>query len=208
MAVVLGEGWHERAGLPHAEVNALADVAAHGRNPRGATMYVTLEPCNHTGRTPPCVDAVIAARDRARRRGDRGSESGRGERRRAAARRRRHRGHRSSRRRGARAEHRLRFANDARPPVGADEGSVKPRRQDRARGRRIEMDHRRGRSCRWPPLARTRMRDPHRPRHRPSRRSAAHRAGDRNVASAAPHRHRPPRGDSPRARAYSPTTTC
>ena len=59
--VVLGEGWHERAGLPHAEVNALADVAAHGRNPRGATMYVTLEPCNHTGRTPPCADAVIAA---------------------------------------------------------------------------------------------------------------------------------------------------
>jgi len=59
--VVLGEGWHERAGLPHAEVNALADVAARGRNPRGATMYVTLEPCNHTGRTPPCVDAVIAA---------------------------------------------------------------------------------------------------------------------------------------------------
>jgi diaminohydroxyphosphoribosylaminopyrimidine deaminase/5-amino-6-(5-phosphoribosylamino)uracil reductase len=57
----LGEGWHELAGLPHAEANALADVAARGRNPRGATMYVTLEPCNHTGRTPPCVDAVIAA---------------------------------------------------------------------------------------------------------------------------------------------------
>ena len=57
--VVVGEGWHERAGSPHAEVNALADVAAHGRSARGATMYVTLEPCNHTGRTPPCVDAVI-----------------------------------------------------------------------------------------------------------------------------------------------------
>src|SRR5512132_3142238 len=57
----LGEGWHERAGLPHAEANALADVATHGRNARGATMYVTLEPCNHTGRTPPCVDAVIAS---------------------------------------------------------------------------------------------------------------------------------------------------
>src|SRR6185295_17796366 len=59
--VVVGEGWHQRAGSPHAEVNALADVAAHGRSARGATMYVTLEPCNHTGRTPPCVDAVIGS---------------------------------------------------------------------------------------------------------------------------------------------------
>jgi diaminohydroxyphosphoribosylaminopyrimidine deaminase/5-amino-6-(5-phosphoribosylamino)uracil reductase len=58
---VIGEGWHERAGLAHAEVNALADARARGRDPRGATMYVTLEPCNHTGRTPPCTDAVIAA---------------------------------------------------------------------------------------------------------------------------------------------------
>jgi diaminohydroxyphosphoribosylaminopyrimidine deaminase/5-amino-6-(5-phosphoribosylamino)uracil reductase len=58
---VIGEGWHERAGSPHAEVNALADAGRRGRDPRGATMYVTLEPCNHTGRTPPCVVAVIAA---------------------------------------------------------------------------------------------------------------------------------------------------
>jgi diaminohydroxyphosphoribosylaminopyrimidine deaminase/5-amino-6-(5-phosphoribosylamino)uracil reductase len=58
---VIGEGWHERAGGPHAEVAALADVAARGRDARGATMYVTLEPCNHTGRTPPCTGAVIAA---------------------------------------------------------------------------------------------------------------------------------------------------
>ena len=100
--------------------------------------------------------------DRARRRGDGGSESGRGKRRRATARRRPHRGHRSPRRGGARAEHRFRVANDARPPVGADEGSGEPRRQNRARGRRIEMDHRRGSACRWPPLARTRLRDPHR----------------------------------------------
>lgn len=59
--VTIGEGWHERAGLAHAEVNALADVAARGADPRGATLYVTLEPCNHTGRTPPCTEAVIAA---------------------------------------------------------------------------------------------------------------------------------------------------
>jgi diaminohydroxyphosphoribosylaminopyrimidine deaminase/5-amino-6-(5-phosphoribosylamino)uracil reductase len=58
---VLGEGWHERAGGPHAEVAALADARARGHDPRGATAYVTLEPCNHTGRTPPCTDAVIAA---------------------------------------------------------------------------------------------------------------------------------------------------
>jgi diaminohydroxyphosphoribosylaminopyrimidine deaminase/5-amino-6-(5-phosphoribosylamino)uracil reductase len=58
---VIGEGWHERAGAPHAEANALADAKARGHDPRGATLYVTLEPCNHTGRTPPCAEAVIAA---------------------------------------------------------------------------------------------------------------------------------------------------
>jgi diaminohydroxyphosphoribosylaminopyrimidine deaminase / 5-amino-6-(5-phosphoribosylamino)uracil reductase len=57
-ARILGEGWHERAGEAHAEVRALR--AASG-DVRGATAYVTLEPCSHTGRTPPCVDALIAA---------------------------------------------------------------------------------------------------------------------------------------------------
>jgi diaminohydroxyphosphoribosylaminopyrimidine deaminase / 5-amino-6-(5-phosphoribosylamino)uracil reductase len=56
--VVVGEGWHERAGGPHAEVNALA---AAGDLARGATAYVTLEPCNHTGRTGPCAQALIDA---------------------------------------------------------------------------------------------------------------------------------------------------
>jgi diaminohydroxyphosphoribosylaminopyrimidine deaminase / 5-amino-6-(5-phosphoribosylamino)uracil reductase len=55
---VVGEGWHERAGGPHAEVAALT---AAGEAARGATLYVTLEPCAHSGRTPPCVDAILAA---------------------------------------------------------------------------------------------------------------------------------------------------
>src|SRR5204862_3351626 len=54
----VGEGWHQRYGQAHAEVNALA---AAGEAARGATLYVTLEPCCHFGKTPPCTDAVIRA---------------------------------------------------------------------------------------------------------------------------------------------------
>jgi diaminohydroxyphosphoribosylaminopyrimidine deaminase/5-amino-6-(5-phosphoribosylamino)uracil reductase len=52
---VVGTGWHEKAGMPHAEVLALK---AAGARSRGATLYVNLEPCSHHGRTPPCVDAI------------------------------------------------------------------------------------------------------------------------------------------------------
>jgi len=54
---ILGEGWHERQGGPHAEVRALENI-----NAEGATVYVNLEPCSHHGRTPPCVDLLLAAK--------------------------------------------------------------------------------------------------------------------------------------------------
>jgi diaminohydroxyphosphoribosylaminopyrimidine deaminase / 5-amino-6-(5-phosphoribosylamino)uracil reductase len=58
---IVGRGWHRRAGLPHAEIEALQAARRRGENPRGATLYVTLEPCSTHGRTPPCTDAIIAA---------------------------------------------------------------------------------------------------------------------------------------------------
>jgi diaminohydroxyphosphoribosylaminopyrimidine deaminase/5-amino-6-(5-phosphoribosylamino)uracil reductase len=59
---VIGSGWHKKFGGPHAEINALADCKKHRTDPKGAMMYVTLEPCCHYGKTGPCTDALIAAK--------------------------------------------------------------------------------------------------------------------------------------------------
>ena len=58
---IIGEGWHERAGEGHAEVMALQDAERRGNDAKGATAYVTLEPCSHHGKTPPCAEALIKA---------------------------------------------------------------------------------------------------------------------------------------------------
>lgn len=58
---VIGRGYTQPAGQAHAEVQALRDAAVHGHDARGATAYVTLEPCSHFGRTPPCANALIEA---------------------------------------------------------------------------------------------------------------------------------------------------
>lgn len=58
---IVGEGWHTAFGEPHAERQALADCRRRGEDPKGATVYVTLEPCCHTGKTPPCTEALIEA---------------------------------------------------------------------------------------------------------------------------------------------------
>jgi diaminohydroxyphosphoribosylaminopyrimidine deaminase / 5-amino-6-(5-phosphoribosylamino)uracil reductase len=58
---IIGRGWHHQAGAPHAEIEALRNAAQHGVSVRGATLYVTLEPCSSHGRTPPCTSALLEA---------------------------------------------------------------------------------------------------------------------------------------------------
>ena len=58
---IIGRGWHRQAGQPHAEIEALRDAQRRGHSPRGAALYVTLEPCSTQGRTPPCTEAIVAA---------------------------------------------------------------------------------------------------------------------------------------------------
>ena len=59
---VIGKGYHKKFGGPHAEIHAIADCATLGVRPEGATMYVTLEPCCHFGKTGPCTQAIIDAK--------------------------------------------------------------------------------------------------------------------------------------------------
>ena len=56
--IVVGQGWHKGAGLAHAEVEAINDAGSHAKQ---STIYVTLEPCNHHGKTPPCTEKIINA---------------------------------------------------------------------------------------------------------------------------------------------------
>jgi diaminohydroxyphosphoribosylaminopyrimidine deaminase/5-amino-6-(5-phosphoribosylamino)uracil reductase len=58
---IIGKGWHKKFGAPHAEINALEDCKTLGIEPRGAAIYVTLEPCSHEGKTGPCTQAIIEA---------------------------------------------------------------------------------------------------------------------------------------------------
>jgi diaminohydroxyphosphoribosylaminopyrimidine deaminase/5-amino-6-(5-phosphoribosylamino)uracil reductase len=58
---IVGRGWHHHAGEPHGEIEALRDAAKRGNSVKGATLYVTLEPCSTHGRTPPCTDAILNA---------------------------------------------------------------------------------------------------------------------------------------------------
>jgi len=58
---IIGRGWHHRAGEPHGEIEAIRDATKGGNNVKGATLYVTLEPCSTHGRTPPCTDAILKA---------------------------------------------------------------------------------------------------------------------------------------------------
>src|SRR5438093_13044514 len=58
---VLGQGWHHRAGDPHAEIEAIRDAQRKRASAAGATLYVTLEPCSTHGRTPPCTEPIAAA---------------------------------------------------------------------------------------------------------------------------------------------------
>lgn len=56
---VIGQGWHHQYGHPHAEIEAINDANSHGENVRGSSVYVTLEPCSHYGKTPPCANRLV-----------------------------------------------------------------------------------------------------------------------------------------------------
>ena len=175
---MIGEGFHAELGGLHAERAALADCRERGEDPAGATMYVTLEPCAHQGRQPPCVEAileagiarvVIASEDPSEKAAGRGPgilrDGGvevdlRG----------RRRG-----RRGAAAQPALPQARPHRAAAGHSEAGDVARRPDNDRPRRLALDLRRAQPRPGPPLARRIRRDRGRHRHRPRRRPPAHR---------------------------------
>ena len=145
---------------------------AAGAAARGATAYVTLEPCSHHGQTPPCADALVAAGVDARRRSGRRSRSARERaRRRAAARCRHRRRCRRSEERSGRSEPRVLFARHSRAAAGHAQDRAKPRRPHGVVIRRKQMDHG-SRSARLrPSAARAPRRDPYRHRNGAGRRS-------------------------------------
>ena len=198
----IGEGFHARAGEAHAEVAALADAARRGVDVSGATLYVTLEPCNAQGRRPPCVDAVLAAgiaRVVAAMHDPNPRKAGGAARLREA---------------GVAVdvgllEDEARELNPGflsviergRPWVRLKVAASLDGRTALANGTSQWITRRgraRGRSC----LARARVRDPHRHRHRAEGRSRADRARGGDAAPAAARHRRPPCADAAiRARA-------
>ncbi len=175
----IGEGFHAALGERHAEVTALADCRERGHEPAGATIYVTLEPCAHQGRQPPCTDAILAAgiarvRDRLRRPEREGLRTrardpprrgGRGR----VRRRRRGRG-----RPAARAA--VPQARPHRPAAGHPEVGDQPRRVHGDPERRFALDLRSGEPGARPSLARRGGRGRRRDRDGTGRRPAADRA--------------------------------
>ena len=183
---VIGEGITQPPGEAHAERAALEDCS---EDPAGATMYVSLEPCGHQGRTPPCTDAILDAGDRAR--GDRlrrPDHEGLRPRARHPARRGRRRrlGGRRGRRRRAPAQPALPQARPHRPPARDLQVGDDARRQGRHRDRRLAVDLRRGQPRPRAPLARRVRRRGGRHRHRARRRPAPDRAHRGRRAPAAP----------------------
>jgi diaminohydroxyphosphoribosylaminopyrimidine deaminase/5-amino-6-(5-phosphoribosylamino)uracil reductase len=187
---LLGEGHHRMFGGPHAERDALA---ACDEDTAGATMYVSLEPCCHHGKTPPCTDAIMKAGiARVVVASDDPSEKASG------------RGLGILRDEGIHVDvadgelaARARLLNQAfrkhgphRPAVGALQVGDDPRRQGRDQHGRLEVDLRRLQPAPLAPLARRGRRGRRRDRHGAGRRPAAHRADRRRHAPAAPRRVR------------------
>ena len=210
---VLGRGFTQEAGGPHAEIVALRDAAARGADVRGATVHVTLEPCSHHGRTPPCADALVAAgvgRVVIAMRDPNPLVAGQGAARLAAA------GIAVAWGPGADEARELNIGFVSRMERGRPWLRMKvadlARRPHRARRRHEPMDHGRGRACRRPRMAQARRRRAHRSRHRARGRSATRRALRRDDAPAAARRsstrasrRRPTRASSRRRGACSCT---